>query len=257
MSVNHSPLRILQISDTHIQSQPGSELWGVNVDAGLAKVLEHLQCHHWPADFILATGDLVQDEGTAAYQRLLEFLAPLGIPVYCLPGNHDDMAAFNAVLASGSIRRERHVIALGWQFILLDTTLANSVAGHLAASELEFLESKLLAHPALYAMVCLHHQPLPVDSPWLDGSSVDNGAELLTLLDSYPQVRAVIWGHIHQEFSARRGHIHLLGAPSTCVQFKPGCSTAMADSVNPGYRWFELHPDGTLLMGVERVPAVF
>ena len=102
-------------------------------------------------------------------------------------------------------------------------------------------------------MVCLHHHPIRIDSTWLDTMVVDNGADLFAVLDRHPQVRAVIWGHIHQGFSDQRRGVALLGAPSTCAQFKPGVAAAELDEISPGYRWFELYRDGTLRTGIERV----
>jgi Icc protein len=218
MIENGIPLRIIQITDTHILSQPGGQLWGMDVDASLHAVLAYLKANHWPVDF--ATGDLVQDQEVLSYERLKAFLTPLGVPVYCLPGNHDSSRIMREVLNSGPIRRERQVIANNWQIILLDSTLPNSVGGHLSDTELEFLERALRVHPDLHAMVCLHHHPLPVNSPWLDPSLADNGEQLLLLLDRYPQTKAVAWGHIHSAFSTRRGNFHLLAAPSTCVHLK-------------------------------------
>ena len=65
--------------------------------------------------------------------------------------------------------------------------------------------------------------------------------------------RAVTWGHIHGEFSAHRGKVQLLAAPATCVQFKAVAPTPQTDELPPGYRWFELYPDGTMQTGVQRV----
>ena len=177
LAPQNTPLRVVQITDMHLMSQPGSKLWGVDVDTNLEAVLQRLKTRHWPVEFILATGDLVNDEGVPAYERLHTFLEPLGVPVYCLPGNHDTPAALEQVLAAGPVRRERHIMAGNWQFILLDSSLPGSTVGHLATSELTFLENTLAAHSQLYAMVCLHHQPLPVGSPWLDTMVVDNGEE--------------------------------------------------------------------------------
>lgn len=246
------PLRIVQISDTHIQAQPGGKLWGVDVDANLDAVLRRLQTRHWPVEFILATGDLVHDEGAPAYDRLRALLKPLGVPVYCLPGNHDTSAILQQALAANPVCWRRHVTAGRWQFIFLDSSLPGSDGGHLPLEELTLLENTLAAHPELHALVVLHHQPLPVGTAWLDTMVVDNGADLFAVLDRHPQVRAVVWGHIHHDFTAQRQGVHLLGAPSTCVQFKPATAQPQADSLPPGYRWFELYPDGRLVTGIER-----
>jgi Icc protein len=159
----------------------------------------------------------------------------------------------DGVLAAGNVRRERHVIHGPWQFILLDSTRPNSPGGHLAEKELLFLEQTLEAHPDRYAIVCLHHQPVPVGSAWLDTMMVDNAQGFFHIIDRHPHVRAVVWGHIHQDFSARRNGIELLGAPSTCVQFKPGAAKVAVDDIKPGYRWFRLHAEGSFETGVERV----
>jgi len=250
-----NPLRVVQITDTHIRSRPGGQLWGVDVDANLTAVLQRLKAHHWPVQFILATGDLVHDEGAQAYERLHAFLEPLGVPVYCLPGNHDTPHDLEQTLTN-PVRRQRHVIAAHWQFILLDSSVAGSDGGHLLDSELTFLDKALCAHPRQHAIICLHHQPLPIGCSWLDTMVVDNGAELLAVAGRHPQVRAIVYGHIHQAFASRHGDIELLGAPSTCVQFKPEAAAAEADPIPPGYRWFELYPDGRLLTGIERTKGI-
>ncbi len=252
MAQQEQPLRVVQISDTHIKSQPGGRLWDVDVDANLNAVLQRLKTRHWPVEFILATGDLVHDEGVLAYERLRTFLKPLGVPVYCLPGNHDTPAALRQTLAANPVCWRRHVIAGRWQFVLLDSSLPGADGGHLAPEELALLENTLATHPELHTLIVLHHQPLPVGTAWLDTMVVDNGAELFAVMDRYPQVRAVIWGHIHHAFAAQRQGVQLLGTPSTCVQFKPCTAQPEADPLPPGYRWFQLYPDGRLLTGIER-----
>lgn len=248
-------LRVIQLSDTHIQSKQGGQLWKVDVDTNLTAVIQRLKTHHWPADLILVTGDLVQDEGAAAYRRFYEFLAPLEVPVYCLPGNHDDPAILSQTLIDNLVCQKRHIIAGNWQFVLLNSTLKDSPGGYLAESELLFLDSMLSTFSHHPTMVCLHHQPVAIGSTWLDTMTVSNGAEFFAIIDKHPNVKAVIWGHIHQAFAQQRRGIALLSAPSTCVQFQPGQATPKADTLTPGYRWFELHEDGYFRSGVERISS--
>ncbi|MCP5159114.1 MAG: 3',5'-cyclic-AMP phosphodiesterase [Gammaproteobacteria bacterium] len=247
-----APLRVVQITDLHLKTQPGSRLWGMDVDAGLNAVLERIQEKHSDADFILATGDLVGDE-PEAYERLRRLLGSLGLPVYCLPGNHDFPAAMSRAFHASQVRCERHVVVGGWQFVLLDSSFPGTPKGHLAYGELAFLDTLLATGADLHTMVCLHHNPIPSQTSWLDTMMVSNHAALFAVLDRYPCVRAVVWGHIHAEFSAQRNGVHLLAAPATCVQFKPHAPGPQVDERPPGYRWFELDPDGTLHTGIERV----
>lgn len=247
-----TPIRAIQISDLHLKTAPGSQVWGVDVDANLRAVLARIQARDFRPDFILATGDLVGDEPDA-YERVREFLSPLGVPVYCLPGNHDQPARLAQTLRGGLVRWERHILVEPWQLVLLDSTFPNSSDGHLSYGELALLDTVLVTPPARPTLVCLHHNPVPIHTDWLDDMTVNNGEALFAVLDRYPQIRAVVWGHIHGEFDAWRGAVRLLGTPATCVQFKLGSPKPQADSTPPGYRWFELFPDGSLNTGVERV----
>jgi Icc protein len=247
-----APLRVIQITDFHLKAEPGSRLWGADVDAGLNAVLAHIRERNPVPDFILATGDLVGDE-PHAYDRLVQVLKPLGAPVYCLPGNHDFPAVMSRTLRGGIVRWQRYFIAGDWQFVLLDSSFPGTPDGHLASGELALLDTVLATDPDRHTLVCLHHNPLPVGTAWLDTMTVSNGAALFAVLDRYPQVRAVVWGHIHGEFASQRGNVLLLATPATSVQFKPEAPEPQVDDLAPGYRWFELYPDGGLKTGVERI----
>jgi Icc protein len=43
-----------------------------------------------------------------------------------------------------------------------------------------------------------------------------------------------------------------MGTPSTCFQFAPHSATFAIDDAGPGYRWLELHADGSLESRVGR-----
>ncbi|HRX71092.1 MAG: 3',5'-cyclic-AMP phosphodiesterase [Candidatus Competibacteraceae bacterium] len=247
-----TPLRVIQITDLHLKAQPGSRTWGIDVDAGLNTVLAHIQENYPAVDLMLVTGDLVGDE-PEAYERVRQRLELLELPVYCLPGNHDFPATMSWMLRNGWVRRKRHVVTDHWQFVLLDSSFPGTPDGHLAYSELALLDTLLVTDTDRHTVVCLHHNPVSSQTPWLDTMMVSNHAALFSVLDRYSQVRAVVWGHIHAEFSARRNGVHLLATPATCVQFKPRVPEPQVDDLPPGYRWFELYPDGVLRTGVERV----
>lgn len=248
-------LNLIQITDTHVHRRPHSALGPVDVDVSLERVLRHVRARGTDLDLILATGDMVQEEHPDAYANLRRHLLTLGTPVYCLPGNHDDIDLLPGLCRDAPIHWQRRVERAPWQIVMLDSTLRNSAAGHLAASELEALEDTLSAHPQLHTIVCLHHQPVPIGSTWLDTMTVDNADALLSVIDAHKQVKGVLFGHIHQEFEYQHGNTPILGTPSTCVQFKPGTAQAVYDDLAPGYRWLTLHPNGELETGVVRVPG--
>lgn len=245
-----SSLRFVQITDTHLTDRAGGMLHGVNTAQTLATVVDGIRARESRIDGILATGDLSHDGGTPAYRRLLRMLAPLGAPIYCLPGNHDARDVFSCVLKGPRVQSGGRLLAGEWQLILLDSAVAGAVHGHLRPQEIERLDAALREHPDRHALICLHHQPVPIGSAWLDRLMLDNAAVLFEVLDRHAQVRGLLWGHVHQEFDRLRGAVRLLASPSSCTQFKPGCDAFTLDDRPPGYRWLDLHPDGRIETGV-------
>lgn len=87
----------------------------------------------------------------------------------------------------------------------------------------------------------------------MDQISLRNPDHLFAVLDRYPQVKVVLFGHIHQEFALTRAGIEYLGCPSTCVQFKPSQPDFALDQQPPGFRLLTLHPDGQFDTAIKRV----
>ena len=254
-SRNTRTLRVAQITDTHLFADPSQRLAGLNTQISFQHTLDRLKRRHWPLDLVLATGDLVHDGSPGGYARLQAQLAALGVPVYCVPGNHDEREQLRRSLSWGKVRWVRYARHGAWAFLFLDSTLTGSDGGHLSDSELAHLEDGLDRNRDRHILVCLHHQPVAIGSAWLDTMEVDNSDAFFGLLDAAPQVKGVVWGHIHQAFDRQRNGVHLLATPSTCVQFQPHAARFGLDSATPGYRWLDLHPDGRLTTGVERLEA--
>ncbi len=76
--------------------------------------------------------------------------------------------------------------------------------------------------------------------------ALENPEAFFDVIDRHPQVRGILWGHIHQSFEAQRHGVQLIRTPSTCVQFKPRHGVFEADALGPGYRWLGLSPDGQI-----------
>jgi len=66
-------------------------------------------------------------------------------------------------------------------------------------------------------------------------------------------VNTLLCGHIHQELDVNWQGRRVLASPSTCVQFKPHCTNFTIDPIAPGWRYLDLHPDGTLSTEVHRL----
>lgn len=246
-----APLRLLQITDCHLYAGAGTTLYGIDTAASFAAVLEEAMAGE-PVDAVIATGDLAQDESRGAYELLRGLLEPFGLPTFCLPGNHDAPELMAQLLEEPPFHFGGTVLAGGWCIPLLDTHVPGETGGKLGRTQLDELEAILREHRERHALVCLHHQPVPVGSPWIDAIGLEDGKELLDLVTAIGNVRAIIWGHVHQEFDQYRGTCRLLATPSTCAQFEPRRETSAFDSISPGWRRLELRPDGTLTTAVGR-----
>ncbi|HEB77890.1 MAG TPA: 3',5'-cyclic-AMP phosphodiesterase [Methylothermaceae bacterium] len=250
-----APVKLLQLSDCHFLEQPGDTLMGVDTEQSFHSVLASLrQNPNWPADLILLTGDLVQNPTRNAYQRLFRHLRNIDIPWVCLPGNHDDLSLIREILCREKAHCSKRILAGRWQILCLNSKLPDSHAGHLAAEELDFLAQSLAQNP-IPTLVALHHPPLPVGSTWMDTMQLDNSEQLFSVLNHYPHVRGIIFGHIHQVFEVSHNGIPLWSVPSTCFQFKPKSSDFALDELPPGWRWLKLQPDGRIDTWVERLDA--
>ncbi len=248
------PVKILQITDTHLFAENSGKLMGIDTAWTFQAVVKAIVDKGRAHDAVIVTGDLSQDESKESYLNLAEGLKLLNAAAYCLPGNHDQGDGMQLAFAqTAHISSDRAFIAGNWQVVLLNTSERRKVAGHLTASELAFLDNCLKNYPEHHALIAMHHQPVAVGSAWMDGIALDNPQDLFSVLDSHKQVRGIIYGHVHQQFDGMRNQVKLMSSPSTCVQFQPGCTAFSVDTAMPGYRWLELHADGRIETGVERI----
>jgi len=237
-------MQILQITDPHLYGNAAGRLRGVETDSSLRSVLDQAFARVPDYSAVLVTGDLVQDD-SSGYLRFRSIFGGLQKPVLCIPGNHDEPEAMRRELGHAPFRIcGAHEIA-DWQFIMLDSYHPGHVGGRLTQSELARLDAALAAC-AKHAMVCLHHHPIAMDSQWLDGVGLADADQFWRIIDAHAQVRAVVWGHVHQVHDGQRGAVRLFATPSTGAQFLPKSDRYAVDSRPPAYRSFELHADGRI-----------
>jgi Icc protein len=212
--------------------------------SSLQKVLEHIRLSGWEADLVAMTGDLIQDDSLEAYQRFCELMQPLGLPVYCVPGNHDVREIMQGALSGPDFHYCESVIHGNWLIAGIDSCISDDAAGRIDGPEMDRLRRLLDDTAADHVMLCLHHPPLPVGSEWLDHVGLRNGDEFLRVIARTGKVRLAIFGHVHQEFEGMHDSIRIVGTPSTCRQFKVASDEFALDDNPPAYRQIELRPDG-------------
>lgn len=237
-------VRILQITDTHLFADENDTLLGVNTYHSYQAVLDAILAQHKHINLIVATGDLVQDQTTEAYQRFADGISRIPAPCVWLPGNHDYQPAMVDELAAAGISPAKQVlIGDDWQLLLLDSQVQGVPHGELSEYQLEWMKRCLDAHPARETVILLHHHLTPSGCTWLDQHSLRNPHILAQYLEGYTKIHAILCGHIHQEMDLPWHGTRMLATPSTCVQFKPHCTNFTLDTLPPGWRYLELSID--------------
>lgn len=245
--------RLVQFTDLHWYADPAGEYRGMATRASFRRALAAAQATRWPPDALLMTGDLVDDGSPEGYAALAAELAPLGLPALCIPGNHDAPSALAALTGQRHMRVGGQHRVGAWLVCLLNTFVPDDARGRVAPAQLAALDKALAREASRPALVALHHHPVPMGSRWLDTVGLIDPEAFLAVVDRHPQVKAVVFGHVHQEHDEHRGGVRLLGTPSTCVQFtKHSAGFATDAALAPGFRWFELHDDGRFETGVGR-----
>ena len=206
----------------------------------------------WDPELVLLTGDVSEDASPASYARVDVRLGTIGAPVLALPGNHDDPDVMKKYFRNGPWQGPRAVELEGWLLVALDSTVPGKISGAFSQQDLEQFDACLRASDAEHILVALHHQPVPVNAPWIDRYGLEEPQRFLNYLDREPRLRCVTWGHVHHAFETERQGAAFLGAPSSVANSLPATQKFTLDLAGPACRWLELGEDGSVETGVMR-----
>ncbi len=247
-------VKILHLTDLHILARAGDTMLGIDTEYYFRRTLDQAHAEHGQFDLILLTGDLAQDPSTESYRRIRQHLQAYATPCLCLPGNHDDLNLMLNSLNEGWIGCDKHRLLGDWSIVCLNSQKPQSPVGRLANEELEFLERTLQSDGERPTLIAMHHPCIASGSEWLDTMRIENSDVFIALLKRFPQVKAVICGHLHQPIDAKVDEVSMLVTPSTCFQFTPNTEEFSIDRCSPGYRLIELGEDGRIQSRCHRIP---
>jgi len=242
-------MRLVQLSDPHIVAFNQRLVRGCNPLLNLQHAIQQAITHS--PDLIVISGDLCHDETWAGYVCIRNQLQRLPGSLECalLPGNHDNPLFLQSVFGREALIAPADINIGGIRLILLNSHLSGQVAGQLGPSQLRWLEMCLLDtdKSRLPLVVALHHPPVEIGSSWLDELALLDGQQLLELLRPVQELRAVLFGHIHQHWRGlfpARPDVPLLGCPSTLCSFTAVQSCPFGREDDPGGRLIEIDQNG-------------
>lgn len=236
---------IVQISDTHLFGDKNRKINGSNSYQNLKEVMNHILALKRKPDLIFVSGDLSQDCTFESYQHLANLLNTSGIKYYLFPGNHDDVDVINKVFEFNWIRNkvDYSFDFNEWFISVIDTSVYPEVAGELSEDQLKNFEKSLLQNKNKPTIVFMHHHPLPVSSKWLDNYILKDAEKFNNIVKLNPQIKAVLFGHIHQVFERNIDGKFYGSAPASCYQVLPKTEMFTIQNLNAGYRSIEIDGD--------------
>ena len=179
---------IAQLSDTHIAvpEDEFSELY--HPAEKLRNAVRHVNGSVNRPDIVFLTGDLVNSAKAEEYVILKEIVAEFEMPVYLLPGNHDDCTLLRKAFpdhdylpSSGTL----NYVVDGWplKLIALDTNIHGKPQGHLGEVQLAWLEEEISKEAARPVVILLHHPPFKTGLTSMDAMGLGDNNELGTAFE--------------------------------------------------------------------------
>jgi len=216
------PFLLAQISDLHLGEPPRG---GSDPKGCLRAVVGALRRLPDRPDAVLVTGDLAEHAKPKQYRQAAKAVGKLGVPMYALPGNHDDRATMREVLGApgegdGPLD---YAVDLGpLRLVVVDSTIPGEDRGGFDPGQLERLEAELGASPKP-AIVAMHHPPLTTAMPDWDGVNLPVAEQkaLAAVVARHPQVKAIVGGHLHRVTTSTLAGRPVVAAPSTFLQARP------------------------------------
>jgi 3',5'-cyclic-AMP phosphodiesterase len=215
---------IAQISDLHIR-RPGELAYRrVDTAAHLQRCIAQLVTSRPLPDIVVATGDLADSGQPEEYEHLAALLAPLPMPLYLIPGNHDRREALRSAFPQHHYLHAReefiqYAVAAGpLQIIALDTLLPGEGGGWLCRTRLRWLEEQLVAHRHKPILLLMHHPPFMTGSGFMDQVGLKTAYPFEPIIRRHINIERILCGHLHRTIIARYGGTLAVTCPSPAHQ---------------------------------------
>ncbi|OUL98644.1 phosphodiesterase [Variovorax sp. JS1663] len=234
-----------QLTDLHIR-EPGRLAYGrIDTAPYLERAVQSVLRLPQQPDALVLTGDLTDFGRAAEYEHLACLLAPLPMPFFLLPGNHDDRdqmrRSFPAHAYLGSAGPVNYAVRVGaLHLVALDTAVAGASHGELDDAQLDWLDAQLHACRGEPVVMAMHHPPFSTLIGHMDRIGLLAGRERLEeIVARHPHVERIVCGHLHRAIEVRFGGTIASTSPApghqVCLDLTPDAASAWTLEP-PGFR---------------------
>ena len=216
---------VAQLSDPHVVA-PGQVLYGrVDTGACLARAVAEVNGLDPLPDLTVITGDLVGHETPEEYEHLRRIISALRMPVFVIPGNHDDRHLLRSTFGpDGYLPKEGYlqyaVEDYPVRLVALDTHIPGQGGGELCDERLAWLDRTLGAAPDTPTMLLMHHPPFATGIERMDKAGLRNSEAFAAVVAQHPQIERILCGHLHRAIDRRFAGTVAGTAPSTAHQMR-------------------------------------
>ncbi|PNT87805.1 phosphodiesterase [Coxiella burnetii] len=211
-------IKIAQVSDLHLTSENCETSRGrysnaMNVFSAISLSGQH--------DMIFITGDISDDYTENSYKQLLEMLKKLTCRVFVIPGNHDDVNLMNKIIPEKYLFSPETVTSFNtFDFLFVNTVVNGEIHGLLTDQDLSLLQNHLENSGNKKKCIIMHHNPIPLNRKIYDKYMLLNYQDFLRIICLYDNVKLVIFGHVHNDYTISYRQTLFSSAPATCYQIK-------------------------------------
>ncbi len=215
---------IAQLTDLHLRPRGKPACRVVETNMLAARAFRAVAAMPDRPDVVLLTGDLAAAGAAAEYQELALLLRRLRMPVFVIPGNHDQRDLMREhlghlpLMQSGSPFIHYVVDDFPVRLVMLDTLVPGEGYGALCDQRLAFLDRALAAAPHRSTIVGMHHPPFLCGIAHMDRIALRDPARFTEIIARHSQVERIVCGHVHRPIFARVAHAIASIAPSVAHQ---------------------------------------
>lgn len=227
-------LKVVQISDSHISDREDTSYKLLSASKDILKDAIAQVNEIKGVDFVMFTGDMVDQPFVSSYKDFFTILADLNYPSLMAFGNHDRvMCTEDSGCTDGLTKKEALEIIkkcnrnyifedsyyafspkTDYRIIVLDPTIDDEVTsnGYLPQKQLDFLDNEINANQDKVIVIFMHH---PALEPFVsEHHQIRNADDFLMILKKYKNPILVATGHYHATKIVQDKNIIHVSSPS-------------------------------------------
>jgi 3',5'-cyclic AMP phosphodiesterase CpdA len=178
-------------------------------------------------DGVLITGDLVEHPGPVTYSHFRDLIEPLEMPVYLMPGNHDDpdiMWGYFRDTRMFPAKPPHYQYAIDtWPFrvLMLNSHFDNSELPNFGERRQQWLDEQLSSSDKP-TLIAIHHPPFRTGIGFIDMVGSHWYEAMGRIVARHPHVLKIVCGHGHIDLQGRLGQVPVQMVGATAHQLIAG-----------------------------------